>query len=289
MPSQQQAPQFGTGMPMPGMPSLGQGAVQSHGEKATVQALRLELQRAEQATKNIAAGSGAFVGLVARISRMAGEGTIECAELLQQYSTREVQIAREQLGDLVVGDAVVFKVVVGPKGAPVAGFVRRIGELTKQRQRILEIEAPLPAAGSTESPQEYLGFITSFQADPGYGFISCAQTRQLFGGEVYIHRDQCNGINVGDAVNFRVAMSSKGMPVARSVRTALGTAEASGMSGMGARPLPPAAVAAREQPRAASAQAPQSKKGRQKRSRSRSGSASMSMSGSPARKERRRK
>lgn len=211
-----------------------------------------ELQKAEQAAKTAAASSGCFVGIVSRWSNASGVGHIECKEASQKHGA-DVQILRPQFGDLQISDTVLFQVAAldGQGGPPKAAFARRIGQLTEQRRQILEVEVPYPAAGTADSPQEYLGFISSFAAAAGYGFISCAQTRQLYGAEVYIHRDQYVDSNVGDAVHFRVALNSKGAPVARQVKKA--------MPSSGAPVSAPKQVA--------------------KRSRSRSMSESMSISG----------
>mmetsp|Transcript_82621 Transcript_82621/g.230403 ORF Transcript_82621/g.230403 Transcript_82621/m.230403 type:complete len:411 (-) Transcript_82621:89-1321(-) len=185
-----------------------------------VEELRGELQKAEGATKAAAQEGGAFVGVVSRLSVMKGTGAIECPEASKEYNGNEVEIPRDQLIGLQVGDTVVFRAVAGDSGAPQASFARKVAELSQQRQRILEVEAPLPAPGAVESAQEYVGFVTSFQPTRGFGFLSCSQTRQLYGSDVYIHRDQYTELKVGDAVHFRVALNPKGVPVARGVRKA---------------------------------------------------------------------
>lgn len=266
--------------------------------------LKQDLERAEKATKLAAASSGAFVGIFARFTHASGYGHIACSDLMQHYKTREVQVPAQVHSSLSVGDTVVFKVTSTERGIQ-ANFARRVGELTLQRQRILEAEAPLPAPGAVESAQEYIGFVTSFAADPGFGFISCAQTRQMYGNEVYIHRDQFTDLGVGDAVRFRVALNPRGVPVARGVRKAVTGTDATpgapgalkpgsgatspspipafstapgslpGLAGGPPAAPPPAAPPANSNPAKGAAKA--------KRSRSRSMSESMSISQSPPR------
>lgn len=219
------------------------------------------------ATRQAAAGSGAFLGIFARYSDSAGLGYIQCAEVQRQYNNAEAQILKEQYTGLEVGDSVVFKVNLNQSGAPQAVFARRVGELTRQRQRILEVEVPPPARGAVESVQEYLGFVSSFSVDPGFGLISCSQTRQLYGADVYVHRDQFTDMSVGDAVHFRVALNPRGAPVARSVRRVGAEAPQAGQ---------PGAAGGRGR-----AGATRDRKAR--RSRSRSMSESMSISQSPGR------
>lgn len=214
---------------------------------SSVEQMRAELQRVEQVTKQVASQGRAFVGVLARLISAAGIGAIQCADM-----PNNVQIPREQLGGLKIGDSVVFKVANNQLGIPQVTFARKLEALTQERLRLLEIEAPLPA--SAESADEFLGFVTSFQPEVGYGLLSCAQTRQQYGQDVYVHRDQFVDLNISDAVHFHVAVNSKGQPVARRVRkaTASTPGEANG--------------------------APEAK--RRERSRSRSGSAS----GSPRRR-----
>lgn len=178
---------------------------------------RAELIRAEKAAKDAAAESSAFVGVIARFSHTTGIGYIECGESMTRYGG-DVQIQRTHFSGLEVGDTVVFTVTPGDRGQPQASFCKRLSELTQARRLILELEAPFPAPGTVESAQEYLGFITTFQPDRGFGFVSCAQTRQMYGSDVYIHRDQFLDVQVGDGIHFRVALNPKGMPVARGVR-----------------------------------------------------------------------
>jgi len=219
----------------------------------------MELDRAEQATKDAASHGGAYVGVVSQLTGTAVGGAIQCSESAKQFDKGDVQMPKEVIGNLAVGDAVLFRVGLDDRGVPHATFTRRLEEITNQRQVILEAEAPLPPSGAMESTQEFLGFIASFQPDPGFGFISCAETRQAYGGEVYIHRDQMANVNVGDGVRFRVVVNHKGLPVARGVRKAIEETP------MGLGTAPPMPVKAPEPSRAASASGSP-----QRRSRSRS-------------------
>lgn len=180
---------------------------------------KAEMAKAEQATKAAAAEGQAFVGVVARIIPAAAVGAIQCAESAQRYGGN-VQIPKDQLGDLKISDSVVFKVAQNALGIPQVTFAKRLEALSLQRQRLLEVEFPLPGPNQPESQVEFLGFVTSFNPEAGYGLLSCAQTRQQYGQDVYIHRDQFEDLNISDAVKFKVALNSKGQPVARSVRKA---------------------------------------------------------------------
>lgn len=187
-----------------------------------VEQQRGELLRAEQVVKASAMESGLFLGTVARLSRATCTAVLDCLDFTQQHGGTAELSGRKMPADCEVGDTVVFRVVPQPGNRPQVTFAKRLLELTQQRQRIMEVEAPLPVPGAPSQSQEYLGFITSFQPDRGFGFIGCAQTRQVYGSDVYIHRDQYVELCVGDAVHFRVALSPKSLPVARGVRKAVG-------------------------------------------------------------------
>eukprot|EP00931_Biecheleriopsis_adriatica_P093955 TRINITY_DN67672_c0_g1_i1.p1 TRINITY_DN67672_c0_g1~~TRINITY_DN67672_c0_g1_i1.p1 ORF type:complete len:370 (+),score=55.82 TRINITY_DN67672_c0_g1_i1:101-1111(+) len=233
----------------PGPPTASFAGVASAPQEASLslEQMRAELQRVEQVTKQVASQGKAFVGVLARLISAAGVGAIQCADM-----PNNVQIPKEQLGSLKISDSVVFKVANNQLGIPQVTFARKLEALTQERLRLLEIEAPLPT--SVESAEEFLGFVTSFQPEVGYGLLSCAQTRQQYGQDVYVHRDQFADLNISDGVYFRVALNSKGQPVARRVRKATAPDAANG--------------------------APDEEAKRKERSRSRSGSAS----GSPRRR-----
>jgi len=209
--------------------------VGQNGQDPMVQGQKAELQKAESAAKMAAAESGCFIGTIARLNNATGMGHIECQEASQKF-TGDIQIQRSKFDTMEVSDTVVFQVLMTDKG-PQATFAKKLGELTMQRRRILALEAPYPAEGAVQSVQEYLGFITSFQSAQGYGFISCATTRQMYGSEVYIHYDQYTDTNIGDAVHFRVALNPKGVPVARSVRKAVPGLEGPSSQPMAALPV----------------------------------------------------
>lgn len=257
-------------LPLAPLPSLGSAALPplpaaelSSQDAAWLTSQKADLNKAEEACKLLGGQRGCFVGAVARWSETLGIGHIECKEAALKYGG-DVQIFRDAFGDLKVSDTVLFQVAphTGQGGGTKAPCARRVTQLTEQRRRILQVEVPCPQPGA-EGPQEYLGFITSFGPSAGFGFISCAQTRQMYGAEVYIHYDQYFDKNVGDAVHFKAALNSKGVPVARCVRKAVGGGD-------------PDKIASAAAPLGATVAAPAPVK---TRSRSRSMSESMSISG----------
>ena len=58
-----------------------------------------------------------------------------------------------------------------------------------------------------------------FQDGPagGYGFIDCDETKLRFTRDIYIHRNQMIGLQIGDEVSFTISLNNKGEPQARNV------------------------------------------------------------------------
>ena len=50
-----------------------------------------------------------------------------------------------------------------------------------------------------------------------YGFIECEETKLRFSRDVYVHRKQMEGLQIGDQVSFTLMLNSKGEPQARNV------------------------------------------------------------------------
>jgi len=65
--------------------------------------------------------------------------------------------------------------------------------------------------------QVYTGTVKSYNATKGFGFIVCPETHAQFGSDVFIHKDQVEGINVDDTVKFTLRFSLNGQPQAKDV------------------------------------------------------------------------
>ena len=74
-----------------------------------------------------------------------------------------------------------------------------------------------PADRSNE--ERFIGRVKRFQDGPagGYGFIDCDETKLRFTRDIYIHRNQMIGLQIGDEVSFTIALNNKGEPQARNV------------------------------------------------------------------------
>jgi len=50
-----------------------------------------------------------------------------------------------------------------------------------------------------------------------HGFIECAETRQIYGRDVFLHSAQAQELQAGDSVHFEVALNARGMPQAHNL------------------------------------------------------------------------
>ena len=67
--------------------------------------------------------------------------------------------------------------------------------------------------------ERFTGRVKRFQEAPGggYGFIDCDEAKVRFTRDIYIHRNQMVGLQIGDEVSFTITLNNKGEPQARNV------------------------------------------------------------------------
>ena len=60
----------------------------------------------------------------------------------------------------------------------------------------------------------YAGIVKSYNIANGYGFIECPETKQMYGNDVFLHKNEftASGVEVGQDVRFRIMISDKGQP-----------------------------------------------------------------------------
>ena len=61
------------------------------------------------------------------------------------------------------------------------------------------------------------GTIKSFTPATGYGFVSCPETTEIFGRDVFVTAEQVGDLCPGAVVRFEVMINEKGLPQARSL------------------------------------------------------------------------
>lgn len=63
----------------------------------------------------------------------------------------------------------------------------------------------------------YEGTVKSFNVANGFGFIDCADTNELYGCDVFLHKSEGENLGVGTRVTFQVHLNKKGQPQANNV------------------------------------------------------------------------
>jgi len=80
---------------------------------------------------------------------------------------------------------------------------------------------PCPSGGEG---QRYTGTIKSFVLEKGFGFIECPELFQVYGRDTWLHNAQLQGFQLGDTVEFEMALNKQGNPqaLALTLPTAMG-------------------------------------------------------------------
>lgn len=73
------------------------------------------------------------------------------------------------------------------------------------------IKRPRP---SGEEGQRYCGTIKSFAPDKGFGFIECSELFEVYGRDTWLHHAQLQGFQLGETVEFTMALNRQGNPQA---------------------------------------------------------------------------
>merc|ERR1719329_1451053 len=65
-------------------------------------------------------------------------------------------------------------------------------------------------AQSGAQDRRFVGTIKSFNKEKGYGFIACAEVKEAYGTDVFIHHHQLGPFAVGSEVSFLMSHSKDG-------------------------------------------------------------------------------
>jgi 25S rRNA (uracil2634-N3)-methyltransferase len=149
-------------------------------------------------------GKVRYSGTIKSINRGNGFGFITCQEIFAVYH-RDVFIHKNQAEGYSVGDSVTFSIDV-VEGKPQA---RDVVAGPQQEQQ--------PAKRAHLSPAEvYQGKIKSMNLEKGFGFISCDDTKKIYGSDVFLHKNQLGICLKGLYVRFCVELIDN-KPQARDV------------------------------------------------------------------------
>eukprot|EP00929_Paragymnodinium_shiwhaense_P007041 TRINITY_DN110_c1_g1_i1.p1 TRINITY_DN110_c1_g1~~TRINITY_DN110_c1_g1_i1.p1 ORF type:complete len:375 (+),score=97.56 TRINITY_DN110_c1_g1_i1:84-1208(+) len=165
-------------------------------------------------------GGKSYTGVVKSFNQQKGWGMIECNATRAMYQKDMFFLKTSCQGDVTMGQKVQFSVGMGQKG-PEAQNIRPVGAGV-----IRKAAAPAVAAGGF-----YVGTVKSYNTEKGWGFISCDETMQMYGKDLFMHKNELAGYepSAGEQVQFSLTTSSNGQP------QAAGVVAAGGRGGAGAR------------------------------------------------------
>mmetsp|Transcript_8954 Transcript_8954/g.23310 ORF Transcript_8954/g.23310 Transcript_8954/m.23310 type:complete len:868 (+) Transcript_8954:224-2827(+) len=88
-----------------------------------------------------------------------------------------------------------------------------------QREHAYSVEQAEEAARQAQAQNKrYMGVVKRFDPKKSFGFISCSETRDIYGRDVFLHKNDMPRLEVGDTVTFEVWLNEKKMPQARTVK-----------------------------------------------------------------------
>lgn len=152
-----------------------------------------------------------FVGQIVQYNEEKGFGFIHCPEL-QPIFQKDIFLHRHQVAGFIVGENVSFGV-----------FLSRSGQAQAK-----DLSVPMPAkpapASAGEVPgvtdRRFMGTIVAYNQDKGFGFISNAELKAIFGKDVFLHKEQVGSFSVGSQVAFGVFLNKQGQAQAKDLSEA---------------------------------------------------------------------
>eukprot|EP00931_Biecheleriopsis_adriatica_P026927 TRINITY_DN1628_c0_g1_i1.p1 TRINITY_DN1628_c0_g1~~TRINITY_DN1628_c0_g1_i1.p1 ORF type:complete len:411 (+),score=70.19 TRINITY_DN1628_c0_g1_i1:161-1234(+) len=149
--------------------------------------------------------SKVFFGWIKKYESAKGWGHIDCDQTRQVYG-KDMFFMRSSLGDQVanVGNTVSFTVQQGAKGV---------------QAESLTVYAPGTFQTASEPGVTFHGSIKSWNAEKGWGHLECAEAREIFHKDMFLHKKQLGEHvpQVGEKYQFNVNLNENGQPEAVSV------------------------------------------------------------------------
>eukprot|EP00747_Dinoflagellata_sp_TGD_P071243 gnl/TRDRNA2_/TRDRNA2_156945_c2_seq2.p1 gnl/TRDRNA2_/TRDRNA2_156945_c2~~gnl/TRDRNA2_/TRDRNA2_156945_c2_seq2.p1 ORF type:complete len:313 (+),score=52.68 gnl/TRDRNA2_/TRDRNA2_156945_c2_seq2:61-999(+) len=144
---------------------------------------------------------GPYYGIVQLLTNpKRNYGFIRCRETYHTYR-QSVLLGEAQMDELQDGDEVTFFVYFQDEGWPQARKVKKLAGYEEEKKY-------------REGP--FYGKLKWFSKKENYGWISCPETFQRFGQDIFIHCRQRDELMPGDRVSFYLVTGDQG-PEARNV------------------------------------------------------------------------
>eukprot|EP00928_Gymnodinium_smaydae_P046244 TRINITY_DN30806_c0_g1_i1.p1 TRINITY_DN30806_c0_g1~~TRINITY_DN30806_c0_g1_i1.p1 ORF type:complete len:740 (-),score=151.82 TRINITY_DN30806_c0_g1_i1:176-2395(-) len=141
-------------------------------------------------------------GIVKMVDMEKGFGFVRCQELYELYRS-DIFVDREQIEGFKVGDAVSFCVLTGKKEKKPKAI-----DLRPQTEE----EGAEGETDAKDGADRMTGVVKSFDTERGYGFLTCADAREKFDRDVFVHATQIKSFKVGDGVSFSVRINNQNQP-----------------------------------------------------------------------------
>jgi len=192
--------------------------------------------------------SRGFVGSIKAFDEEKGWGHIECAETRALYQ-KDIFVMRSALNGQTVtaGTQVRFSIAMGAKGAEARevlvwngakGQVVMPPKSIPKQPNYGQFQPPAPwgrpgtvqptwgpmamspaMLGGAANQTRHWGTIKNWNPEKGWGFISCQDTMNIYGKDIFLHQKELGGQLplAGTPVQFGVAMGPDGRPIASNV------------------------------------------------------------------------
>lgn len=200
-----------------------------------------------------------YAGTIKSFTAEKGFGFIECAELFEAYG-RDTWLHHAQLQTFQVGEVVEFSMTLNkqgnpqaldlaapgqagggkaaggkaaPRASPMGSWATKSSPPAKGKDKALnqtedelllqQLQQGLAEDESAEPPglgERHSGTVKSFMAEKNFGFIDCAELKQAFGRDTWVHGKQVGSFSVGDSVTFSMTLNQQGHPQAIDLEAA---------------------------------------------------------------------
>eukprot|EP00933_Yihiella_yeosuensis_P058274 TRINITY_DN5864_c0_g4_i1.p1 TRINITY_DN5864_c0_g4~~TRINITY_DN5864_c0_g4_i1.p1 ORF type:complete len:525 (-),score=145.75 TRINITY_DN5864_c0_g4_i1:226-1800(-) len=180
-------------------------------------------------------------------------GFIKCDET-KEYFGRDVYVNKELAAGLEEGQTVCFNAYLNRDGMPNAESCEPCEETWEppaaELSEYKEVETGKGGKGKGKGEdgagdsggkggkggapeltgKVVSGTIKSFNSQNNYGFIECEEVKSEYGRDTFVHGKEFSGagLNVGDTVQFEVAINAKGQPQAMNIEMIESAADAGG-------------------------------------------------------------
>jgi len=105
----------------------------------------------------------------------------------------------------------------GDKGAGKGMMMGKMGMMMAKGDGKGKTKSNKPPEENGTVVGEYAGTIKSYSAQSNYGFIDCAELKEVYGSDVFMHGNHMGSFNVGDQVSFTCFLNSHEKPQAKDL------------------------------------------------------------------------